>query len=86
MDGHVRARPPSPVVAEQALRREPRSADRRPCRVYVGLGVVYSGLPVSDAAKGSLPIVVDIGGRFSPRFYAGFYGQFAHVFVATNPV
>jgi hypothetical protein len=41
---------------------------------------------VSDAAKGSLPIVVDIGGRFSPRFYAGFYGQFAHVFVATNPV
>ncbi len=51
-----------------------------------GTGIVYSGLRVNDAANGSLPIVVDLGWRFARRFYAGFYGQFAPVFVATNPI
>jgi len=51
-----------------------------------GQGVVYSGLDVSATSNGALPLVVDLGWRFLPQLYAGLYGQFAPVFLKTNPV
>ncbi len=52
----------------------------------VGTGVVYSGLPVSDASHGALPVILDAGWRFIPQLYLGLYGQAAPVFTRNNPV
>jgi hypothetical protein len=51
-----------------------------------GTGIVYSGLDVSDASNGAIPVTVDLGWRFRPWIYAGLYGSFAHVFTKNNPV
>jgi opacity protein-like surface antigen len=48
-----------------------------------GLGVVYQGVNLSDAASGALPILIDVGWRFLPQLYVGVYGQFAPVFLKT---
>jgi len=52
----------------------------------LGAGVVYSGLKLSDASYGSIPIIVDAGWRIIPELYMGLYGQFAPVFTKTNPI
>jgi hypothetical protein len=51
-----------------------------------GTGVVYSGLNVTDASAGALPIILDLGWRFLPQLYVGAYGQFAPVFTRNNPM
>lgn len=51
-----------------------------------GTGVVYSGLNVSDASSGALPIIVDLGWRFLPALYVGAYGQWGHVFTKNNDI
>src|SRR5580658_9419437 len=50
-----------------------------------GLGVIYQGLNLSDAASGALPLLLDVGWRFLPELYVGVYGQFAPVFLKTYP-
>jgi hypothetical protein len=51
-----------------------------------GVGDVYSGLAVSDASNGALPITVDLGARILPELYVGLYGSFAPVFTKTNAI
>jgi hypothetical protein len=51
-----------------------------------GTGIVYSGLSVTDASNGGLPIIVDLGVRALPQLYVGLYGQFAPIFTKNNPV
>jgi hypothetical protein len=52
----------------------------------IGAGVVYRGLGVDESSNGTFPILVDLGVRALPELYIGVYGQFAPVFVKTNPV
>ena len=49
-----------------------------------GSGIVYSGFPLENAADGAMPLIVDLGWRFLPQLYAGFYGQYAPVFEKAN--
>jgi hypothetical protein len=51
-----------------------------------GAGDVYSGLGVSDASNGALPLTVDFGLRLLPELYVGLYGSWAHVFTKTNAI
>jgi hypothetical protein len=50
----------------------------------VGAGDVYSGLDVTDASYGQLPIQVDLGARLLPLLYVGAYGQLAPNFTKSN--
>jgi opacity protein-like surface antigen len=51
-----------------------------------GAGIVYSGLDVTSASAGGLPIIVDLGARVLPQLYGGLYGQFAPIFTKNNPI
>ncbi|OJH41848.1 hypothetical protein [Cystobacter ferrugineus] len=61
----------------------------------LGAGYVYkngvsrkTGLPedlkITDASKGSLPILLEVGYRASPRFYLGLWGSYEKVFTKTS--
>jgi hypothetical protein len=51
-----------------------------------GTGIVYSGLSVHEASGGAIPVIVDLGVRIVPQFYAGIYGSWANIFTKNNPV
>jgi hypothetical protein len=51
----------------------------------VGAGSVYSGLGVSDASSGTIPVIVDIGWRMMHHLYVGAYGQVAPVLLREDP-
>src|SRR5438309_9388744 len=78
------------VAHAQDRHRDPWTADRGVqlgVRVGYGLGVgeVYSGLDVTDAAYGSVPVIIDLGARVTHRLYIGVYGQIAPVVSETDP-
>lgn len=50
-----------------------------------GAGDIYSGLGVSDTSNGSVPVMIDLGFRALPELYVGAFGQYAPVFLKTNP-
>lgn len=85
-------------AAAQDMRME---ADRSGVEVTVGtgfaagLGYVYKDgqrldgtqgdLKISDSANGAVPVVLELGYRFGPSWYAGLFGQYAYVLTKENP-
>ncbi|NTX08312.1 hypothetical protein [Myxococcus sp. CA040A] len=62
----------------------------------LGAGYVYKDgtsrtgtredLKITDAANASLPLMLELGYRFNPRFYAGLWGSWEKVFTKTNDI
>lgn len=61
-----------------------------------GVGYVYKNgrspagtlenLKITDSAKVSIPVIVEVGFRATPRFYVGAWGSWEKVFTKTNEV
>ena len=50
-----------------------------------GAGSVISGIPVTEASSGAVPVIIDAGWRIRPEIYVGAYGQIAPVLLRENP-
>ncbi|RYZ39477.1 MAG: hypothetical protein EOO71_19990 [Myxococcaceae bacterium] len=64
--------------------------------VGLGAGYVYKdglssagtveSLKITDSAKVSIPVIVEVGFRATPRFYLGVWGSWEKVFTKENPL
>jgi len=83
--------PPGPETPKPGYERREYTARVGPqlgARIAyaAGAGSVYSGLSVASSSNGALPMQIDLGWRIMPLLHVGVYGQYAPVFLETNPL